>query len=287
MADKTIKHFVFVPFFTHQDSRYPYDIYDVNFLSKQLLVAKNNVLRSLENQTNKNFEIVFFSNRYFFDEKYDFVFSTLRDSTTLPVKFAKLKNKAKIERPNFNEGDMADLVNAALNEYDFVIQTRIDFDDFVFKDGFADTQSKVDECENILAYGYCKGYMYFDGVIYPNFWLWRGQGHIGIFQSLIMKSSFAKSLPFFSIYRDHSRFLDPFKNFLENNGVKFSESMFQQNSSDNAYIYFRSEFSHNNLVTNPGHLNKLRDNPKTNPIGITKKYLEEEFGFEYELKSIK
>ena len=59
--------------------------------------------------------------------------------------------------------------------------------------------------------------------------------------------------------------------------------MFKKNSSDNAYIYFRSEFSHNNLVTNPGHLDKLRENPKTNPVGITKKQLEEEFGFYYDL----
>ena len=196
MADKTVKHFVFSRFFLGQDPKYPHDVLDVNFLSTQLALAKN-VLRSLENQTNKNFELVFLMNpKYFDNPKYEFIFSTLKDLTTLPLKFTK-------------ESEMRGLVESAYNDYDFVIQSRMDFDDFIFKNAIEDTQSKVNECENILAYGYCKGYMYFcdDRELYVHNILWIHKelsneplGHKSILQSLILKSPFAKNLPPIDMY---------------------------------------------------------------------------------------
>ena len=88
-SDKKIKHFVVSRFFPFQRKEFPHNILDVDFLSKQLPLAKN-MLRSLENQTNKKFELVFIANPKFFDDpKYEFIFSTLRDSTTLPLKFIK------------------------------------------------------------------------------------------------------------------------------------------------------------------------------------------------------
>ena len=41
MSDKTIKHFIFSRFFPKQDPKYPYDVLDVNFLSTQVVLAKN------------------------------------------------------------------------------------------------------------------------------------------------------------------------------------------------------------------------------------------------------
>ena len=70
MADKTIKHFVITRFFEHKVAGYIHDIFDVNFLSDCVLLTKNNLLKSLENQTNKNFEIIFLVNdKYLTDEK--------------------------------------------------------------------------------------------------------------------------------------------------------------------------------------------------------------------------
>lgn len=153
-SDKKIKHFVIMRFFSFDDPKYPHDIYDPDFLEKQLVLAKNNALPSLENQTNKNFDLVFIVNAKFFDNpKYEFVFSTLKESTTLSLTFIKNSEQAR-------------LVKQAFNDFDFVIQSRMDFDDFIFKDAIADTQSKVDECENILSYGYCKGYIYICNELY-------------------------------------------------------------------------------------------------------------------------
>ena len=285
MANATIKHFIFIQFFSYKRNGYPYDVLDVDFLSKQLPLTKN-ALRSLENQSNKNFEIVFvMNNKFFSDKKYDLIFSTLRDSTTLPIKFMKSEEEIPLA------GDEVPyLITDALNEYDFVIQSRLDFDDFIFKDAIADTQAKVDDCDSILYYGYCKGYEYFclNGELYPNFNTWNGLGHIGILQSVILSSPFGRKFPFFSRYAlNHGKVKLVIKKFLEKNGVAFAENMVQQNTTTNAYIYFRHEYSQEQLVKKGNSNFRL---PRQSPLttaDITKKQLEEELGFFYELNSIK
>lgn len=276
-ADKKIKHFVLINFFNWQNRNYPYDVLDVNFLSKQLILAKNNALKSLENQTNKNFEICFRMHRkHFSDKKYEFILSTLMDSTTLPI---KLLLDEEIRR----------LVEDAYNQYDFVITSRMDLDDFIYKDAVADTQNKINECEKILSYGYCKGYTYVYGELYPHYKSWGGIGQLAILQSLIVQSSFIKKIPFVYVLSFYHHIIKrKMKEFLEENHVSFAESMFQQNLSTNAYIYFRHEFSQDQLTLNLGNptLKIPKHLPLTN-MDITKEQLKAEFAFEYELGSIK
>ena len=289
MPEKTLKHFVLIRFFTHQASRYPYDIFDVDFLQMQLSLAQNNVLKSLENQTNKNFEIIFIANdKYFFDSKYEFIFSTLRNSTTLPLKFIKvhqLEDKAKYL---LKQSELTELIKDAYNKYDFVIQSAIDFDDFIYKDAVADTQSKINSCNGILGYGYCRGYTYINGELYKYGLLCKGRGHHSIFQSLIWKSSFAKNLELIGLHSfQHTKFKIVIENFLKENGIAFMENMFEQNKSTRAYIYFRHEFSREH--TKKWGTADLKS-PKRLPLttaDITKGQLASEFGFHYDLKSIK
>lgn len=278
MSEKTIKHFIFTRFFPKQDTRYPYDVLDVDFLSKQLVLAKNNELKSLENQTNKNFELVFLANPKFFDDpKYKFVFSTLQASTALPLTFTTMEN-------------IPHLVKDAYEKYDFVIQSRMDFDDFIYKDAIADTHSKVNGCENILAYGYCRGYEYICNELYGFFHPYKKIGWHSVLGSLILKSSFAKKMPFIGIYgfaSNHGEIKLILKNFLEKNGIDFSETMFQQNTSTKALIYFRGEYSHYILTKYSQPPTKPLNRMPLTTEDITKKQLEEEFGFNLELNSIK
>ena len=278
MADKTIKHFIFVQFFNWQNPKYPHDVWDVDFLSTQLPLTRN-VLTSLENQTNKNFEIYFYTNpKLFADEKYKFVFSALQDSTVLPLKIIK-------------PGERNRLIKDALNEYDFVIQSRIDFDDFIFKDSIKDTQSKIDECDKMLVYGYCKGYRYVYGELYPYYNLWHGNGHLGILQSFILKSSWARKMPLMVINNFyHDKFKPMLEEFLKKNEIELeiSEEMFRQNTSTDAFIYYGHEFSQEQLTKNFGNpLMKLSKKKSLTTEDITKKQLEDEFGFYLDLKSIK
>lgn len=272
-SHKKIKHFVVSRFFPFQRKEFPHNILDVDFLSKQLPLAKN-MLRSLENQTNKKFELVFIANPKFFDDpKYEFIFSTLRDSTTLPLKFIKWS-------------EVTSLFQGAYDKYDFVIQTRIDFDDFTCKDAVADTQSKVSECTDIISYGYCNGYQYIYGELIPFFHGYNDGGHQSTFPSLIVNSSFGKKIPSIFIYNfNHTKVKIQLKDFLEKNGVEFKEDMFQQNFSMKAFIYFRHEFAQELLVTNSTL--KLPNKGKLTTADITKKQLEDQFGFTLELNSIK
>ena len=70
---------------------------------------------------------------------------------------------------------------------------------------------------------------------------------------------------------------------FEKNNVEFKDSMFQQNLSTKAYIYFRHNFSQETLAYDrPPNTQRT----KLTTADITKKQLEEEFGFFHELKSI-
>ena len=290
MADKTLKHLVFMRFFSWQAREYPQDIFDADFLSAQLPLA-NNALRSLENQTNKNFELIFVLHPNFFDNsKYEFIFSTLKDSTTLPIQFMRNTGKFYLFKPELNgkelNGELCRLIKDTTSKYDFVITTRMDFDDFIFKEAVEDTQSKINECDSVLSYGYNKGYEYIitSHELYPSKYSWPG--HHSVFQSLILKSSFAEKLPCFTVEEfNHNRSKDELKRFLETNGVKFSENMFQQDDSINAYVYVRHEASYMALARNGGKI-PIQYSSQMITKGITKKQLEDEFGFHLELNSI-
>lgn len=286
MADKTIKHFVFSRFFPFQRGNFPYNVLNVDFLSKQLPLAKN-MLRSLENQTNKNFDLIFRVNSKFCDNpKYEFVFSELKNSTTLPLTFIRGGGGLfDVE----SSGEFLPLLKVALNEYDFVITTRMDFDDFVYKGAVADTQNKSAECEDILAYGYNKGYTHIYDELYSRVctW-WKETGHESVFQSLILKSSCVKKLPYFIVEKfDHPRIKPQLKTFVEKNGLQFSEGMFQENSVTNAFIYVRHAFSQEQLAVHGGKPYNVSGKIPLTTADITKQQLEDEFGFFYDLKSIK
>lgn len=113
-----------------------------------------------------------------------------------------------------------------------------------------------------------------------------GMGHNGILQSLILKSSAVKEMPLIIVTKFyHDIFKTMLKEFLDKNGVEFSENMFQQNFSANAFIYFRHEFSQQLSVTNA--VLKVPNKKKLTTADITKQQLEDEFGFHLELNSIK
>lgn len=280
---KRLKHFVIIRFFPYKRPEFNQDIFDLDFVARQVSLAKNNCLKSLENQSNKNFEIVFLANEnYFADKKFDFIFTDLTDATSLPMKFIKCNST------NLATSELLALINDARDEYDFVIQSRIDFDDFIYKDAVTDTQNKIEDCDSILAYGYLRGYTYFNGELYPYYEPWRGVGHKSIFQSIILETSFAKKIPFMGIYSfNHTKVKLKLEEVFASKGLPFYENMFQQNSSTNAFIWFRHDETWSNdgnaYVEIPKYVKRVK---KLTADDISKKQLEEEFGFYYDVNSI-
>ena len=276
LVKPSVKHFVFINFFPAQVRQYLYNVLAPKFLEMQLPLAKNS-LSSLENQTDKNFEVIFYVNPKFVDNpEYEFIFTTLKNSTTLPIKF--ISSKAEWES----------LIKEAMNGYDFVIESKMDLDDFVFKGAIEDIKSKVPECDSVLTYGYTRGYVYVEGELWnyiQNYYI--GLGYSSIFYSLIIRTSAVKEWPFgcLDITRPgHNKVKPTFEEIYAKNNLEFKDSMFRQNSTTDAYIYFRHDFTREKLVYNRSKIPKI---PKLTTADITKKQLEEEFGFSgYELKSI-
>ena len=75
--------------------------------------------------------------------------------------------------------------------------------------------------------------------------------------------------------------------FFKDNGIEFTESMFQQNFSTDAFIYFRHDFSQEHLAVKGGKPYNVKGLTKLTTEDITKEQLADEFGFHCELKSIK
>ena len=202
------------------------------------------------------------------------MFSALKEATDIPITFV-----------NGTNNDFVRLINEAYAHYDFVIQTRMDIDDFVYKDAVIDTQTKVDECNGILWYGYCKGYMYSDKKLYVFPYLAQGLGHSSIFASLILESAFAEKIPFLGVYSFyHHRVKKYLRDFLKKNGIEFSENMFQQNTSNNAYIYFRQEFSNDIIARGITAIKQLKANGGYLVENPPTEQLAKDFGFHYELE---
>lgn len=278
MSGATVKHFVIVRFFERKIAGYIHDIFDVDFVTERVILAKKNLLSSLENQTNKNFEIIFLVNdKYLTDEKYGFIFTELQDGITVPIKLMK-SNTVKQR------------IRDAFNDCDFVVQSRIDYDDFVYKDAVADTQAKVDNCKDILFYGYCKGYTYFNGDLYtfpvPHY---SSNGQMSVFQSCILESSFGKKIPYIGVLSFmHTKVKPDLKNFLEKNGFEFRDDMYRKNVSANAFIWFRHDATWSNRGNPFVELPKsITRNGVIIDTDITKKQLEDDFAFHYDLNSIK
>lgn len=289
-----IKHFILMRFFSFYDPRYPHNIYDVDFLAKNLNLAKNNGLPSLANQSSKNFTLLFLVNEKFFDnKKYKFIFKTLQDCCTeaaIDFKFIKISPKRFVNKvPKYESTELPALFKDAFNNYEYVIQSRMDFDDFLYKDAIADTQRKVDECETLLAYGYSKGYSYVNGELYSILKTFNHMGYLGVLGSMIMKSSLAKTIPFFTMFNFSN---DKTKLFLENycakNGIEFSENMLQINTEVEAFVYYRHEDSHATETISKGDpTRKVRKLTPLTAADITKKHLAEEFACHLEFNQIK
>ncbi len=290
--EKTIKHLILVRFFSFYDPAYPQDIFDADFLAENLTLARNNGLRSLANRTNKNFEILFILNaRFAEDKKYEFIAATLKDicaELSLECRFMYMPKDVTDWRLKYKASELPSIIAQEMDNYDYVIQSRFDFDDFLYKDAIADMHSKVADCPGVMGYGYCRGYRYVQGELYP-FFHFKGVGYHSILGSIIFKSSVAKNLPFLCIYTfPHDKAKLGIKRFVERNGLTFSEDMFQQNIADNAFVYYRHEFSHFILTKNAGDQTvKIKNQTPLTSDDITREQLEEIFGFRCELNSIK
>lgn len=181
MITQQIKHYVIIRFF-------PIDlglgniITDINFTKKSLNIFRTSCLQSLLNQTNKNFEIIFLIN----------------DNAPIDVINEFIENVKKNYHINIfpvkNCNITKYLYNVDKNEYDWLITTRMDYDDLIYNEAANNIQEIVKSTKyDLLCHGYCKGCTMIDKDYESTclfFNEYNNVGAINIFQSLAIRTKY-------------------------------------------------------------------------------------------------
>ena len=245
-----IKHFIITRYFTVDDV-YGEEMYTHEFLYSWFELFKNNLISSLNNVKNKDFELIIMIHD-------NVSFSTVSF-------FNELKTEYKISIIHWSE--IQNYLDSFFDKYDYIIESRMDFDDFIFSDVIDDIRNHIDKNINIKLYGYCSGYTYYklNEKYYDFYHLVNNVGHWAICSSVIINTNFLKDKKHFNIYSfNHGRSKINLQKWCNDNNVKWNDNMFEQNIIDKAFIYYRPLNSYSELLDKrnnidyklPGYTNK-------------------------------
>jgi len=237
-------------------------LFDYNLLHNGVNNFKNFTLKSLENQNNKNFEIIIMiHNEISYDHK-----------AILELK--SIKSSIKINVIHMNETD--NFINDHTENIDFLITTRIDHDDLIYNDAVNYVQNKCNNNIPLYYNGYINGitmvkYNYND--CYKFYGKYDNKGSISAFQSLIVNKK--KFNDYLNIYTlgPHHRQLDKFVELYK--GFSYNETYFNINKLEDSFIYVKHDFNHSSY-RNP----KLKEKWHRTDIKLnnTKEWFMERFG---------
>lgn len=227
-----IKHYIVIRFYC-VDMMEKEKLFDNELLNNGVDVFEKYTLKSLENQSNKNFEIILL------------IHNEIDDSVYPIQRLKSIQSDIKINVIRFSE--YKDFISANLDSYDFLITTRMDHDDLIHNNAVKDIQSKC----NLSIPLYFEG---FDKLItmvnndyensckfYPNY---NGNGAINIFQSVILNLKFSHELRYNILSLSHTNGKEKFIGWYVELGCEFNNSYFCINHLEDSSVYVKHEFNH-------------------------------------------
>ena len=173
-----IKHFIIIRFLCTPNLGFGEKIYDKDFIFDNIHITCKYLLPYLQNQSNDNFEII-----YELNDKHDTKLMSSYFNENIVFKKFKFKNVIFLRTCEIN-----DYISNNIKYYDFLITTRIDCDDLIYKYAVDDIQNfiknKTTHYKQYLC-GYQYGFkMYNDKDLYVCDYC-HPTGFIAIFMSLI------------------------------------------------------------------------------------------------------
>lgn len=179
-----IKHIIMTRWWMIPKGGVPINILDDKYLNHRLDYLTNNLLVSLENQTNKEF---------------DFILQVHPKHTKEQIQ--RIKSRIQSVRPSFNcnvmvwDDSFHEYIHSLYDSCDILILTRIDDDDFVNRNAAQDTRDILGNGTfDMILSGYHYGYKYFEGTGKVQSMKHNYQtGHMSVFQSIITNT---KKVPF-------------------------------------------------------------------------------------------
>ena len=242
----TIKHILITRFFPFQVNGYTRDIKSPEFLRSQAKIFKNNLLSSIENQSNKDMTLVIIVN----DESYRNpeiakIINGLKEASPIETIILPLRDMDGTLNSFSKDSKFKAYLNGYLNDFDYLIESRTDFDDFFHSNASQRVKDIIrqNQPNGIILHGYCRGITYIsNNDIYEFDYFKDGKkrsGHWAIFTSMIINCSDLKGKPFMSIFGvNHG---DP-RLRLENYGMdtNINTNIIQDDMVD-AFVYFKHD----------------------------------------------
>lgn len=251
-----LKHLIIVRFLVKPFGKI--DVLSQLVIDNRLNFLIKNLIPSLNNQCNVDFELILMTNPLFDKETLEKIDQSIKIcNNRFKYSIIPYGNEVQVKLKN------------EWNNNDYVVLTRIDDDDFINKFAVQDVRDLIQINENIpiLVSGYKYGYKYVFGEnTIQNFVSEHNLGHIAIFQSFIYRT---KDVPF-------STSLNPY-NFPHTNvvdslnklGYSFKIVHFDRQEG---FIYFRHPFANSYSINKQSQ--KFIPNNQ-----LEKEHLKDMFGF--------
>ena len=250
-----IKHYILIRFYCI-DMMDREKLFNIDLLNNGVNVFKQYALKSLENQSNKNFEVIILIH----DEI---------DDTIKPINDLKeINSKIKLHIIRFN--DLRKFMLDNIYGYDYLITTRMDHDDLIYYDAVKEIQSK---CNNNIPF-YYNGYDKLITMVnndysntykfYPDYF---GIGSINIFQSVILNLNYSKQIKYNIFSLSHVKGKPQLINWYKDNNLEFKDEYFNINHLEDSCIYVKHNFNHSTyqheLLNERWHRTNIKlDKPK-------------------------
>lgn len=228
--EKTVfKHLVVTRFLNNSNMNLGNRVFEKSTIDRGITLMKEYVLHSLNMQSNKNFTYVILVHDDVNKEYINELYSLGTDFETVILK----------------NSEYSKYINDVYNKHDYVITTRIDYDDMIYFGAADDIQkflmNNLDK--SICAYGYRNGATYnIDTNEYRLFnHDYKSIGSIAIFESLFVKTSNIKrNVDVYSF--SHTRMAEDIKNSdILNDGKIGYTPMFINQDSGVHFVYVRHE----------------------------------------------
>lgn len=238
------KHFIITRFLCINFNHTNEELFSDAWLQNAFKLTKSHFIPTLENQTNRNFEVVFLIHD---DIPFEKVEALERIDTS--VRFHIIRNKY-----------LDVFLNTYKDKTDFLITSRLDYDDNIHKSVVDDIQKyAIENYGKITIYGLNLGSTIKDGeytAYKRDIPKYEGnQGYFSIMETLILPSNMCES--YFSIYKlgNHTNVIPYLRENAESLGIqKLNNDFFYKDTSDEIkYLWVRHNMSQSVMANGIWH----------------------------------
>lgn len=240
----TIKHLIIARFMCNNFGHANEELFDQKWLKDSFEMLKKHLIKSLLVQTNKNFELVILIHDEIPIENVLFLYDYAQNFTEFNITVLR-KNEIENYTKSFYES------------YDFIITSRIDYDDHIHKNVVEETQKKIDPNYTLILYGLKNGVSLVDGDTECHFMSmnYNECGFFSAFETLMINTKkYDRGITIYSL-GDHSLACKYLIKNYENHGIKDKNEVkiLCDDIDETRYIWIRHKNSQLVMQKNKWH----------------------------------